>query len=248
MNLKRNDKIILIVGVVILIIAGAGIALYNTPSDNVDIEDKDTNEMYYEYTWEPESGSEAVESPMVEDGTPFEESYNIKSPSGSVLTQLVVNIEWEDDNTFGIFRTKGKDILTAEVTVDGRKLDATSELNGNDNFSFNINTMPKEGEINASSSSYAATKLNEKFNGKNEADFDISLDLEVGEPWWRLLFNKDTGNTVDISVKYTYYYYDLSEVDNGDDWKTSGNDDDITVSSHAIGEFYVNLGYGRGMI
>ena len=107
MNLKRNDKIILIVGVVILIIAGAGIALYNTPSDNNGIEDKDIDEMYYEYTWEQKSGSEGVESPRVEDGTPFENSYKIKSPVGTVLTQIVVNVKWEDDNTYGIFRTKG---------------------------------------------------------------------------------------------------------------------------------------------
>lgn len=248
MNLKRNDKIILIVGVVILIIAGAGIALYNTPSDNSGIEDKNIDEMYYEYTWEQKSGTEGVESPRVEDGTPFENSYKIKSPVGTVLTQIVVNVKWEDDNTYGLFRTKGKDVLSMEVTLDGRKLDDSSEMNGNHNFSFNINSMPKEGEINASSSSYAATKLNEEFDGKNQADFDVSLNIEVGEPRWRFLFNKDTGNTVDISVEYTYYNYDLTEIEDEDDWKTSGNDEDITVSSHAIGEFYVNLGYGRGMI
>lgn len=250
MNLKRNDKIILIIGVVILIVAGAGIALYNAPSyaDNDD-NMEDADEMYYRYAWMQDSGSKHVETPMVNEDSSFEGSYTAESPVGSVLTQIIVHIDWKDDNTFGLLRTKGKDILTAEVTLDGETLDENSEMEGNLTFPFNINSMPIDGRINASSEQEATSKLETKYADENTANFDVTLMIETGEPWWRFLFNRDNGNEVDISIEYTYYKNELTEVEN-DDMRSTGGEDEFVVSSHShsIGEFYVNLGYGRGMI
>lgn len=249
MNLKRNDKIILIVGVVILIIAGAGIALYSTPSEDLDIDTEDTSEMYYEYEWNQKKGSESVESPTLVEGTPFEQGYTITSPSGTILTQVTVHVDWVDDNTFGILRTKGQDTVTAEISLNGKSSDdSSSEVEGNLSFPFNVNSMPRTGDINASTSREASSQLIEKYKGMNTADFDVMLNIETGEPWWRFLFNRDKGNMVEISVSYTYYDYDLMEVENHDNSMKTTGDDDITVSSHALGEFYVNLGYGRSMI
>jgi hypothetical protein len=249
MNLKRNDKIILIVGVVILIVAGAGIALYNAPSsENDGIDATDSDDMYYDYSWMQNTGSETIESPMVDKNTPFEQAYTINGPSGCVLTQVTVNIDWIDDNTFGLLRTKGQDTLTAEVSLNGKSLEETSEMEGNHSFAFNVNSMPRDGSINGSSASDVASKLKEEYKDKNSADFDVLITIETGEPWWRFLLNRDNGNEVDISVEYTYYTHELTEVDDNDDDTKSTGDDDIIVSSHALGEFYVNLGYGRGMI
>lgn len=249
MNLKKNDKIILIVGVVILIVAGAGIALYSAPSSDDTIIDTDDTDMEYKYTWTQRTGSKTIESPMVDKSSAFEGSYSVDSTSGSVLTQVTVNIDWKDDNTFGLLRTKGADTLTVEVSLDGKSRDETSELEGNHSFSYNVNTMPQDGSVDATALSDAKSQLEEEFMDKNNADFDVMLNIETGEPWWRVLQNfKDKGNTVDISVEYTYYTHELLEPeDDGDDTKTTG-DDDVIVSSHQLGEFYVNLGYGRGMI
>ena len=250
MNLKRNDKIILIVGVVILIIAGAGIALYKTPTENGDIDTIKKDGNYYDYSWESDTKTKSIQSPMVEKDSPFEETFTITGiPDGAVLTQLTVMIDWIDDKTFGILRTKGQDTLTIEVIQDGKPLDDTSVMEGNHSFSFNINSMPRDGRINASSTSDAVSKLNNEYKDMNEADFEVTLTIEPGEPRWRLLFRKDKGNIVDISAKYTYYMYDLTEVDD-DDMKSSGGDGDdgVKVTNHYLGEFYVNLGYGRGMI
>jgi len=249
MNLKRNDKIILIVGVVILIVAGAGIALYNAPSEDLDVDTKDMSETYYEYEWDVKRGSETIESPTLEEGTPFEKAYTITSPAGTVLTQVKLNVVWVDDNTYGILRTKGQDTVTAEIKLDGKSdEDSSSEVNGNLSFQFNVNSMPRSGEINASTSRDASSQLTEEYRGMNSADFDVLLNIETGEPWWRFLFNRDKGNVVDISIDYTYYEYDLTEVENHDNSIKTSGEDDITVSSHALGEFYVNLGYGRSMI
>jgi len=251
MNLKKNDKIILIVGVVILIVAGAGIALYNAPSsDDATADTDDANEMEYEYTWTQRTGSKTIESPMVSKDSAFEQSYSVDAPDGCVLTQVTVNIDWIDDNTFGLIRTKGKDTLTAEVSLEGKSKEETSEMEGNHSFSYNVNTMPQDGSVDATTESEAKSELDEEFMDQNSADFDVTLNIETGEPWWRFLLNRDNGNTVDISVDYTYYTHELTEPDNddgGDDTKTTG-DDDVTVSSHQLGEFYVNLAYGRGMI
>jgi flagellar basal body-associated protein FliL len=55
MKLKKNDKIILIVGVVILIAAGAGIALYTIEdSDDTDVKE-DSN--LFSYTWIKREGT-----------------------------------------------------------------------------------------------------------------------------------------------------------------------------------------------
>ena len=69
---------------------------------------------------------------------------------------------------------------------------------------------------------------------------------------FRLLkFLKDKGNDFELTATYTYYTCTLQEldlptedVDGGDDTKTTGD----TGFDHNVGEFYVNLGYGRGMI
>jgi flagellar basal body-associated protein FliL len=248
MNLKKNDKIILIVGVVILIIAGAGIALYNTPSDNSDNETDVNDEMPFEFTWSKEMGTANLNNPMVEKDTLFTDMYKLKSPDGTVLTDVKVNIKWEDDNTFGILRTKGQDVLTSKVICDGKSKEEVTTLKGNDNFTYTINSIPESGTKYGMSKSEVNSDLNDEFNNMNTADIEFELSIEPGEPRWRFLLNRDTGNEVELSLEYTYYKLSLNEMDD-DDTKSSGSSgDDVEVSSHMLGEFYVNLGYGRGMI
>ena len=50
MNLKKNDKLILIIGVVILIIAGIGIAIYTSPDTN-EIKAGNTEPEYISYNY-----------------------------------------------------------------------------------------------------------------------------------------------------------------------------------------------------
>ena len=62
-------------------------------------------------------------------------------------------------------------------------------------------------------------------------------------------WTRDKGNEFDLVATYTYYTYDLDDTDSSDD----NDDDDDTKNTgddfgHNVGEFYVNLGYGRGMI
>jgi hypothetical protein len=85
--------------------------------------------------------------------------------------------------------------------------------------------------------------------GKNEVDVDVSVSVQIGERFPRIFkIRRDQGNDFDLKASYTYYKYTLEEPeepnDDDDDVKPSGDDG----SNHNIGEFYINLGYGRGMI
>ncbi|MDG6218682.1 MAG: hypothetical protein QCI00_04495, partial [Candidatus Thermoplasmatota archaeon] len=161
-------------------------------------------------------------------------------------------IDWEDDHTYGIIRTKGADTLTAKVSMNENPLNEVSELKGNLSFPFNVNPMPMDGIINATSETEAKSKLMVEYQDKNIAEFDVVLTVEIGEPWWRPFRRfRDKGNSVDISVEYTYYINELIELENDDIKRTGGGDDesdDFIASGYGIGNFYVNLGYGRGMI
>jgi len=167
----------------------------------------------YQYTWIQKTGSATIESPMVEKNIPFEQAYTINGPSSCVLTQVTAHINWKDDNTFGLLRTKGQDTLTAEVSLNGKSLEETSEMEGDYSFAFNVNSIPQDGSISGTSMNDAASKINEEYAGKNSADFDVLLTIEIGEPWWRFLLNRDDGNEVDISFEYTYYVYELEQID-----------------------------------
>jgi len=251
MELKKNDKIILIVGVVILIVAGAGIALYNAPSSE-DADTQATEYSEYSFEWVKKTGSITVESPMVGKKDIFENSYTIIGPpTGGVLTQVDVNVQWEDDRTYGLLTTKGADTIIAEVSLNGKTIDKTSdaEVSGNLTFPFNVYSIPEPATVNASNPSDASMQLKDEYSGKNSADFDIVLTVDIGEPLWRPWKKfRDKGNTVEISVEYTYYTHELTGVDEEDDDETKSTGDDVVVSGHALGDFYVNLGYGRGMI
>ena len=69
---------------------------------------------------------------------------------------------------------------------------------------------------------------------------------------FRLLkFIKDKGNDFSLTARYTYYSYKLETED--DDSGNDSDDEDIKDTGgsdygHNVGNFYVNLGYGRGMI
>ena len=80
---------------------------------------------------------------------------------------------------------------------------------------------------------------------KNKATFNFDVSISTGERIWRPLnYIKDKGNDFEVKAKYTYYEVNLMEPEEDED-KPTGDDDGYNT---AIGEFYKNLCYGRGMI
>ena len=108
-----------------------------------------------------------------------------------------------------------------------------------------------EETIEAESESDAEDWFLSQIAGKNSETFDVTVTVEIGEPRFRLLkYFRDKGNDFDLSVEYTYYALEIGMNDDGDDETkpSGGGDDDVVTNNHYVGEFYINLGFGRSMI
>ncbi len=254
MELKKSDKMILIIGVIILILSAIGIALYTSPPGEEKI-----GEIQIEKTFSPtwlkeEKEINLGESLFVERSKPFEDTYTITVEEGeaAVLTSVNISLSWEDDVTYGIFFKKGLDTLTATITCAGREKKNISKGSGDIWFNFSINSVPSEEVVTAYNDSDARNKLREEYKGKDSASVDVTISIETGERRIRLLkYLKDKGNDFTLKARYTYYVLSevVEEVEGSEETGgSSSGGESIVETGHGIGEFYRNLGYGRGMI
>lgn len=209
--MKATDKLVVIIGVVIIILAAIGIFLYGRPVQRE--EEKKTEAIKsFTVTWVEKTGyaspdnTDMVAYDRLLRDVPYSANVTISQYN---LKCVKFILTWEDDRTYGLLRKKGQDTLTFEVTSpDGANISEESVGNGTIEIVFdNINPMPSIDEIIANSSSEAMDKL-EGYYGEKYKDqaFKISVGIKVGEkifrPLKRLL---DSGNNFTIKVEYTYY-------------------------------------------
>ena len=252
MDLKKNDKLILVVGVVILVVAAVGVAVYTSP-DTEDIKAGDTEAEYksYYYSWSINSGETTIgDSLYAGKNSPYSDSFTITSPSGSILTSVEVHINWEDDNTYGLLIKKGEDTLTSDIGLQGRESTIeSSKGSGNLTFNYKLNDIPSSDYVLAEDMTDAESIIDGMFSGENAASFNAEISVETGERLWRPLnFLRDKGNEFELKAKYTYYIYMVEEPE-----ENNVDDEDINTGydggyNTSLGEFYKNLCYGRGMI
>ena len=251
MYLKKNDKIILLVGIVIIIIAGVGIAMYNVEdADDSDIGEEGIFDTF-SYNWVKKEGEKTIyNDQFVGKKETFEETFDIQAPANSVLTSVDLELTWMDDVSYRL-SSRGDDTLTVELKSGSKTEEIISTFEYNDSVYFSINTMPDSDSVQAESQADAEDIIDNIISGQNKVSFDITVTVQTGEKLLHLRFLKfllqEKGNDFDLTAKYTYYTYDLQMEDNNDDddMKETGDDDSF---NHNIGEFYRNLGYGRGMI
>jgi len=253
MNLKKNDKLILIVGVVILIVAAIGIAFYTSAdTDDVGLY-VPPEEKTFDVTWNGVTMEKPIINGIAE--KTYSESETISAPTWSVLTNVEFRLDWEDDYTLGLLVNKGADTLTAEITEQGGESITDENIQGgNLTFKFNVNDRPSNDYVVAATSDEAEEIVKEEFQGENEASFDVTVNVQTGEKWGlRILKNirriMDKGNDFDLTITYTYYVFNMEEQE-----ENNNDDDDVPSTglasnyNGACGEFYKNLCYGRGMI
>ena len=242
MNLKKTDKMIAIVGVVILIVAAIGIVLYtSTDKDDNDIEPEEN--VFY-VTWTEGTGEMSLIEGYAD--KVYSEPFTITGvPAGSILTGVNVQLAWEDDCTHrGIF-SKGIDKLTAEIGLTGCEVQTdVTQGSGNNTLFFTINDMPYDETIDAEDISEADQIVYDMTQGKNDASFDVTITVKTGEKLRRpLKYLKDKGNDFELHVSYTYYTPMIEqELSNNDNCE-----DDDTVSSSYQGRIY-QTGCGRDWI
>jgi len=241
-NLRKSDKMIAIVGVIILIVAGIGIALYTSAPETESIVEPE--EMRYYPVFTAEYGEMTISDYA---GKIYSDTVSITGvPSGGVLTSVDFQITWQDDKTVGLILKRGYDTLTADISYMGETETHTSTGSAkNETLSFSINSVPSVDYIEAEDEMEARDLLYQMVSGKSEATFDISVVVETGEKLRRpLKYLGDKGNDFEIKITYHYYRVDLEVKETGD-----GNDDYTEeIYEGAVGEFYRNLCNGRSVI
>ena len=213
-HLKRNDKIILIIAVAIIVIAAIGIAAYQ-PGEEPDTDTENGEITEYIVDWEDQTGSLGTESGYAGKSAPYENTISINQGN---LKSISFNLTWIDDKAF--LGRLGRDTLTLEITTpdgdistDAGQSMAKSKL-GNAQVTIpSINTKPSTDIIEAKDLTEAEQLLYEEpyYSNKWEnEDFTIRVYCSVGEILGRFR-PRDKGNAFDLEITYEYYEPVLQE-------------------------------------
>ena len=224
MSLKKSDKIIAIIGVVILIIAGIGIVLYASSEDSEEDTgpSEDTNNMFdvikEEVTVQNNYETISLRPKLLRKATTsFEVTVNARN-----LKSIDITVTYTDNKAgflFGrLLTTIGADTLSFSVSdLEGNEVGSDS-IKGSGMapisipFSSNIITEPIEAE----DAQEAQSILESKYVDYQES-YVIDFELKTGI-WGKIreLLGKDTFY---LEVNYTYckYYLEPMNTDGGDD-------------------------------
>lgn len=202
-SLKKNDKIIVIIAVAVLVIAGIGIAAYTPPP--IDINGSYTaSETTYHVSWRTNSGS----YPLSDDfyagkNEPYSKDVTIDQEN---LLSVKIELTWTDDHTYGILRKKGLDTLFLDVTNRGQTKSLDQVGNGTMNIIFNLRNIPTIETIPADSLTEAEEKIKTEYYDNTDESFTIEVRVQTGERIFRLFkYLRDKGNDFDLKITYTYF-------------------------------------------
>jgi hypothetical protein len=208
-SLKKNDKIIIIVLFVILVIAGVGVAMYQSPKTTSNPSSTITGEKTYDITWTLRNGTLDTISEFVKKKSQYEGTVMI--PEGNVKS-ITFNLSWTDDRmTF--LKRMGLDSLTLDITLpDGRTFTETNtsaKITGDGTITYSVATgIIPPVSLKATDEKTAQAKLKEKPYNDNtwvNKDININVSVQIGEH--RIIKRmRDKGN--DFELKITYQYYD----------------------------------------
>jgi hypothetical protein len=245
MSLKKSDKIIAIVGVIILIIAGIGIVLYSSSDEENGIPTiKNDDEMMYDITFKisdpkpaaPDNTAFSIKSKLFNRGlSPYVGEVIISQENlQSVNFYLKYN-----DNVKGflggrIFPGIGADTLTvnikdSEYNLIISKTSSKGSLVVNETLEF-LSMIPLE-PIEAKDMTDAKTELEKRYIN-NEESYKITVSLKTGL-WGRLreLLKPDTFK---LEITYTYYEYEL-ELENEGNGNPGEPDDNLPPMGSNVG-------------
>ena len=226
-SLKKNDKIIVIVAVVILVIAGVAVAMYQSPKTSSVPPSTITGEKTYVVKWTLRNGTLDTISDFAAKKSQYQGTVMI--PEGNVKC-ITFNLSWTDDHmTF--LKRMGLDSLTLEVTTpDGRTFTETNTsapITGEGTITHTVSTgiIPPVSSIKADAEKNAQIRLKEKpyyDDFWTDKDISISVSVQIGE--LRILKKmRDKGNDFELKITYQYYDGTLKE----DTTKNTGGDSNL---------------------
>ena len=236
MNLKKSDKIIAIVGVLILVIAAIGIVLY-TSTEEVEEKEPEEKLLTFDVYEEVKTGSAERETykfnklKLVTKVVSLEEK-ECFPVSVDNLKSVEFKITYEDDRTgrlLGKILNKvlglkiGKDTLTITIIdPDGTEHKGESIVgSGNTTITFDgINPPIYTEQIEAETDVEAMEELEYLYGTKwKDGVFKIKAELSSKEAIPLLdgrLLEKLDDDDFTLEITYTYYDYDLEEIEDDD--------------------------------
>jgi hypothetical protein len=244
-SLKKNDKIIVIIAVIVLVAAGIGIAAYIPPKtediDNIVA----TNGNSYHVSWE----THTVAYPLSEDFYAGKtQSYNQEiTINQHNLLSVNFKITWQDDHTYGLLRKKGLDTLSVEIKSEGQTKNREQVGNGTMDIAFNLTDLPTIDSITADNLTQAQEKIQTEFYDETSHSFTVGVSVKTGEKIFRFLkYLRDKGNDFDLQISYTYFDGIVSETnDNTINTDLNGNQTPDDPWEPAYISMILNTGCGR---
>jgi len=244
MNLKKSDKIIAIVAVIILIVAAVGVILYVPSEDEV----KPTEEKEKTYTYDVEyrilntTATPDKTQFVVKDRLDNSGNYvgNVEIPKGN-LKSVEFKFSYTDDKRglfgFGLIGKNflGTDTLTINIKDSEKNKIGGGEIKGSGNAKITTeeNSAMRLDPIEAESKTEAEERLKENLTmyDLEMETYTITVSLDIKEGFILKFFGwlreKLLGND-QFELTITYYYYDYylgepEETDDGDDTTTVTN-------------------------
>ena len=230
MTLKKSDKIIAIIGVIILIVAAVGIYVYaGVEEEKKPI--KEEEESYYEIFYEertltvmPDNTDYSIKPKLVGQGS-YDGMFEITQPN---IKSIEINIEYSDNKVgflprLHLIKKIGADTITVTIydsmdsEIDGVK------IKGSGNETLFIKTdgdMISMEPIEADNIMDAMSILEERYIDYSET-YTIHISLKTGL-WGKIreLLGKDKFM---LDITYCYYDYYIVEKVPGDN--SDGNGD-----------------------
>lgn len=221
-SLKKNDKIIIIAAVIILVIAGVGVAMYQSPKTESILPSTTTSEKSYNVIWTVQNGSLNTISEFAGKKSPYAGTVVITEANVHTIT---FDLSWADDH-MTVFKRMGRDSLTLEVTMpDGvyyfTETNTSAPGTGEGTITKTIvkEIIPPETTIKADNEREAQTKLSMYDDSWTDKDITINVSVQLGEI--RILKKiRDQGNDFELKISYQYYNGVLEE----DKTKNTGED------------------------
>lgn len=229
MNLKKSDKMIAGIAVIVLIIAAIGIIMY-MPEDGKIEDDSKTKEFKVEWI-RGDPGHLTVDETVGADG--YTEPFTVTATgSDRVITKVDVLITWEDGHSKNGLLNKGLDTIATNIGLAGEDLlEYTTDTGiGNKTLTFSVFNKPQDKTIeDVKDLNEAEQMISDEYDNMDSANFDVVVTWTKGEKFslrlGRLLnFFGDKGEDFKFEITFEYYYpyvYDVNE-DNDDDDEYKG--------------------------
>jgi hypothetical protein len=248
-SLKKNDKIIILVAIFVIVIAAVGIALYSQPQTvTPPPAGTTTTSQSFNVSWVARNVTLDTISGFAGKKAPF--THGIEIDQGNIIS-ITFNLTWIDDHATFLGRM-GLDRLTLAITtLDGdvqqaSNTSAPKTRTGTDSITLESHIIPPIGPIKADDATSAQAQLGKKpylDDSWMNRNFSITVSDKIGEKRIlpRLL---DKGNAFTLQISYQYYQGIIKQ---GQMKSTGGNDDDEVPPAFEppYMSMIINTGCGR---